>query len=181
MLKTTTNTLVTQTIERILVNSVFIYGIWIRRPGRLSDDEIIDFRYLFNIWNYIFIQGQWVPNVRACLERIRGETWIQDSKKTVPKIRKTTKYRKCGDSYLNIGFTPIEINGNERPQCVIDMKILASKRRLPSKLKRLLETVNWNIYASQFQLISGQLSSAKNCSTVSFVNIPRKIIESVVF
>ncbi|KAL4153497.1 hypothetical protein QTP88_001330 [Uroleucon formosanum] len=54
----------------------------------------------------------------------------------------TVKKRKCrkyDDSYLDFGFTSTEINGEERPQCVLCMKVLAPECMLPSKLKRHLE------------------------------------------
>lgn len=64
------------------------------------------------------------------------------SKNNSAKNTKKRKYRKCDDSYLDIGLTAIEINGDERPQCVICMKVLAPECMLPSKLKRHLETVH---------------------------------------
>jgi len=54
----------------------------------------------------------------------------------------TVKKRKCrkyDDSYLDVGFTSTEINGEERPLCVLCMKVLALECMLPSKLKRHLE------------------------------------------
>ncbi|XP_060846219.1 zinc finger BED domain-containing protein 5-like [Rhopalosiphum padi] len=54
----------------------------------------------------------------------------------------TVKKRKCrkyDDSYLDFGFTSTEINGEERPLCVLCMKVLAPECMLPSKLKRHLE------------------------------------------
>ncbi|KAE9543681.1 hypothetical protein AGLY_002077 [Aphis glycines] len=55
---------------------------------------------------------------------------------------KTAKKRKChkyDDSYFDFGFTSTEINGEERPLCVVCMKVLAPECMLPSKLKRQLE------------------------------------------
>jgi hypothetical protein len=45
---------------------------------------------------------------------------------------KKRKYRKYDDSYLEFGFTSTEINGEERPQCVLCMKVLAAECTLPS-------------------------------------------------
>lgn len=50
------------------------------------------------------------------------------------------KYRKYDDKYLDFGFACIEVNNEERPQCVICMKVLSVEAMLPSKLKRHLET-----------------------------------------
>jgi zinc finger BED domain-containing protein 5/7/8/9 len=56
-----------------------------------------------------------------------------------PTVKKR-KYRKYDDSYLEFGFTSTEVNGEERPLCVLCMTVLASECMLPSKLKRHLET-----------------------------------------
>ena len=56
------------------------------------------------------------------------------------KSVKKRKYRKYDDSYLDFGFTSTEVNGEERPQCVLCMKVLAPECMLPSKLKRHLKT-----------------------------------------
>lgn len=55
------------------------------------------------------------------------------------------KYRKYDDKYLDFGFSCIEINNEERPQCVVCMKVLSVESMLPSKLKRHLETVHSNL------------------------------------
>ncbi|VVC25872.1 Hypothetical protein CINCED_3A012173 [Cinara cedri] len=52
---------------------------------------------------------------------------------------KKRKWRKYDDRYLDFGFTSTEINGEERPLCVVCMKVLAPECMLPSKLKRHLE------------------------------------------
>jgi hypothetical protein len=54
---------------------------------------------------------------------------------------KSVKKRKNGkydDSLLYFGFTSTEVEGEERPQCVLCMKVLASECMLQSKLKRHL-------------------------------------------
>jgi hypothetical protein len=47
---------------------------------------------------------------------------------------KRRKYRKYNDCYLDFGFTSVEVNNEERPQCVLCSKILAPDSMLPSKL-----------------------------------------------
>ncbi|GFT74286.1 zinc finger BED domain-containing protein 5 [Trichonephila clavipes] len=54
----------------------------------------------------------------------------------VPKI----KSRKYSQEYLNFGFTITEVNGEEKPLCVICSKILAADSMKPNKLKRHFET-----------------------------------------
>ncbi|GFY19400.1 zinc finger BED domain-containing protein 5 [Trichonephila clavipes] len=57
---------------------------------------------------------------------------------TVPKI----KSRKYSHEYLNFGFTITEVNGEEKPLCVISSKILAADSVKPNKLKRHFETLH---------------------------------------
>ncbi|GFU33867.1 SCAN domain-containing protein 3, partial [Trichonephila clavipes] len=49
----------------------------------------------------------------------------------VPKI----KSRKYSQEYLNFGLTITEVNGEEKPLCVICSKILAADSMKPNKLK----------------------------------------------
>jgi hypothetical protein len=49
---------------------------------------------------------------------------------------KKRKHRKYDDSYLDFGFMSTEVDGEEMPQCVLCMKVLASECMLPSKSKR---------------------------------------------
>jgi hypothetical protein len=48
---------------------------------------------------------------------------------------KNRKYK----SYLDFGFTSTEVDGEERSQCVLCMKVLATECMLQSKLKHYLE------------------------------------------
>jgi hypothetical protein len=50
---------------------------------------------------------------------------------------KSTKLRKYDENYFSLGFT--FINGEERPQCVIYLTILASDSMKPNKLRKHLE------------------------------------------
>ncbi|GFW30759.1 protein FAM200B [Trichonephila clavipes] len=56
----------------------------------------------------------------------------------VPKI----KSRNYSQEYLNFGFTITEVNGEERPLCVIYSRILAADSIKPNKLKRHCETLH---------------------------------------
>ncbi|GFX66380.1 SCAN domain-containing protein 3 [Trichonephila clavipes] len=66
----------------------------------------------------------------------------------VPKI----KSRKYSQEYLNFGFTITEVNGEEKPLCVICSKILAADSMKPNKLKRHFETLHDN-FAKELQSI----------------------------
>ncbi|GFX15874.1 zinc finger BED domain-containing protein 5 [Trichonephila clavipes] len=56
----------------------------------------------------------------------------------VPKI----KSRKYSQEYLNFGFTVTEVNGEEKPLCVICSKILAADSMKPNKLEIHFETLH---------------------------------------
>ena len=65
--------------------------------------------------------------------QFKSKSEIEDDR---PK-KKSHKYRH---NYLDFGFTFILQNGEEKPQCVICSKVLASESMLPNKLKRHLKT-----------------------------------------
>jgi hypothetical protein len=54
------------------------------------------------------------------------------------KMCKSRKYT-YDDNYLDFGFTSTEVDGEEKPQYVLCMKVLASECMIPNKLKRHLE------------------------------------------
>ncbi|GFS74687.1 SCAN domain-containing protein 3 [Trichonephila clavipes] len=56
----------------------------------------------------------------------------------VPKI----KSRKYSQEYFNFGFTVTEVNGEEKPLCVICSKIFAADSKKPNKLERHFETLH---------------------------------------
>jgi hypothetical protein len=60
------------------------------------------------------------------------------------KERKNWKYGNCFD----LGFTSREVDGEERPQCVLHIKVLASESMLPSKWKRHLEITHPSVMIS---------------------------------
>ncbi|KAK5648013.1 hypothetical protein RI129_002905 [Pyrocoelia pectoralis] len=51
-----------------------------------------------------------------------------------------SKRRKFSDEYLAYGFTSTNLNGQERPQCVICYEVLSNESMKPAKLRRHLET-----------------------------------------
>jgi hypothetical protein len=58
------------------------------------------------------------------------------------KKRKNRKYD------LDFGFTSTEVDGEERPQCVLCMKVLASEYMVSSKSKRHLETTHLSVVSN---------------------------------
>jgi hypothetical protein len=81
----------------------------------------------------------------------------QGTSSTSGKSVKKRKNRKYDDSYLDFGFTSTEVDGEERPQCVLRMKVLASQCMLPSKLKRQLETTHLSVVCKSRDYFSRKL------------------------
>jgi hypothetical protein len=50
------------------------------------------------------------------------------------------KSRKYDESYLSFGFKSVAVNGEEQPQCVLCLSVLAADSMKPNKLKQRLET-----------------------------------------
>ena len=66
--------------------------------------------------------------------QFKRKSAIEDNR---PK-KKSRKYIR--NNYLDFGFAFILQNGEEKPQCVICSKVLASENMLPNKLKHHLKT-----------------------------------------
>ena len=88
------------------------------------------------------------------------------------------KSRKYSDTYLDFGFTFILQNGEEKPQCVICDKILASKSMLPNKLKRHLTSSHSKFACKSRNFFARKLSDMKSqVSTISkFTQLPSKAL-----
>jgi hypothetical protein len=76
---------------------------------------------------------------------------------TSGKSVKKRKNGKCDDSSLDFGFTSTEVDGEERPQCVLCMRVLASECMLPSELKRHLETTHPSVVSKSRDYFSRKL------------------------
>jgi hypothetical protein len=85
--------------------------------------------------------------------RMKRKGTSSTSVKSVKKL----KNRKYDDSYLDFGFTSAEVNGEERPQCVLCTKVLASDCMLPSKLKCHLETTHPSVVSKSCDYFSRKL------------------------
>ncbi|GFW08151.1 zinc finger MYM-type protein 6 [Trichonephila clavipes] len=79
----------------------------------------------------------------------------------VPKI----KSRKYSQGYLNFGFTITEVNGEEKPLCVICSKILASDSMKPNKLKRHFETLHGEYINKPREFFESKLKSYEKQKT----------------
>jgi hypothetical protein len=89
-------------------------------------------------------------NKRCEIENKEGTS--STSGKSV-KRRKNRKY----DCYFDFGFTSTEVDGEERPQCVLCTKVLASECMLPNKLKRHLEITHPSVVSKSRDYFSRKL------------------------
>jgi hypothetical protein len=87
---------------------------------------------------------------------------------------KKRKNRKYDDSYLDFGFTSTEVDGEERPQCVLCMKFLALECMLPSKLRHHLETTHPSIVSKSHDYFNRKLKelNQQNGSFYKQASIP---------
>jgi hypothetical protein len=51
------------------------------------------------------------------------------------------KYNKYSIKYVSLGFINIDVDGKDRPQCLLCMNVLAADSMNSNKLNRHLETV----------------------------------------
>ena len=88
------------------------------------------------------------------------------------------KSRKYSDNYLDFGFTFVLQNGEEKPQCVICNKILASESMLPNKLKRHLTSSHRQFESKSRSFFARKLNDMKRqVSTISkFTQFPSKAL-----
>lgn len=73
-------------------------------------------------------------------------------------VPKTISRKYCAE-YLNYGFTRTEVNEEERPLCVICLKILAADSMKPNKPKRHLETLHSEYVNKSRQFFESKLKS----------------------
>lgn len=95
-----------------------------------------------------------------------------------PSGPSVAKVRKYDDSYLSLGFTRTIINGQERPQCVICLAVLASDSMKPNKLKRHLDTKHGNIANEPRAFFQRKLNSFKSTksSFSKIASVPSKAL-----
>ncbi|XP_078534013.1 SCAN domain-containing protein 3-like [Lissotriton helveticus] len=75
--------------------------------------------------------------------------------------KRKAKYRKYDDRYLDYGFTCVQVNNEDRPQCAICLKVLALESMLPSKLKRHLESLHPNVVGKPREFFVRKVAEAK--------------------
>ena len=119
---------------------------------------------------------------------VSSATSVQSSKMDANKKRKITfeddsdrpkkKSRRYNDSYLDFGFTFVLLNGEEKPQCVICSKVLASESMLPNKLKRHLGSSHPQFVNKPREFFARKLNDLKKqVSTISqFTQLPSKAL-----
>lgn len=90
------------------------------------------------------------------------------------------KCRKYDDSYLNFGFTCTIIGNEERPQCVICLKVLATESMLPNKMKRHLESNHGSLVNKPREYFSRKLKEMTEQKTTftKQATIPTKALLS---
>ncbi|GFW25144.1 SCAN domain-containing protein 3 [Trichonephila clavipes] len=100
----------------------------------------------------------------------KASTSVQTS--IVPKI----KSRKYSQEYLNFGFTITEVNGEEKPLCIICSKILAADSRKPFKLKRHLETLHGEYISKPREFFESKLKSYEKQETFKKMSVNEKAL-----
>ncbi|XP_063766181.1 zinc finger BED domain-containing protein 5-like [Eleginops maclovinus] len=70
---------------------------------------------------------------------IKRKPTLQYEPSSTPTQKKTRRYDEV---YIGLGFTSTLVGGEERPQCVLCLRVLAADSLKPSKLKRHLETTH---------------------------------------
>jgi hypothetical protein len=104
-------------------------------------------------------------NSNKCCESENKEGTSSTSGKSVKKC----KNRKYDNSYLDFGFTSTKVDGEERLQCVLCMKFVASECILPSQLRRHLETTHPSVASKSRDCFSRKLKEL-NQQQGSFIN-----------
>jgi hypothetical protein len=88
-------------------------------------------------------------------------------KESESKENRKHKQRKYVDSYLDFGFTYTYKDNEERPQCVVCLKVLATESMLPNILKRNSITAHSNLVSKPREYFSRQLKEL-NEQTATF-------------
>lgn len=88
------------------------------------------------------------------------------------------KLRRYDDSYLSLGFTKTVVNGEERPQCVICLVVLASDSMKPNKLKRHLDTKHGDLANRPREFFERKLNSVKSAKQAfsKITSVPSKAL-----
>jgi hypothetical protein len=115
----------------------------------IKSSEVLNYFFSYAILK----MDRFLLNSNKCCESENKEGTSSTSDKSVEE----RKNRKYDDSYLDFGFTSTEVNGEERPQHVLFMKVLVSECMLPSKLKRHLETTHPSVVSKSRDYFSRKL------------------------
>lgn len=80
-----------------------------------------------------------------------------------------SKKRKYSNDYLKFGFAFIEINGEEKPQCVVCTTVLSNEAMKPAKLERHLKTVHPDLSQKPLGYFQSKVESLKKMKLGSSV------------
>lgn len=108
-------------------------------------------------------------NIKSTTKRLNEDNNKEENKR---------KFRKYDDSYLDFGFTYIKIDNEERPKCVICLKVLAADSMIPNKLKRHFETNHGSLINKKRDYFVRQREQLEKQST-SFIkqtSVPTKAL-----
>ncbi|XP_063786065.1 protein FAM200A-like [Pseudophryne corroboree] len=123
--------------------------------------------FAFNLNEFIVIAPVQNYFVAQKMERFlhTGKKSVSEEKDEEPQasgtVGKKRKHRRYDDTYLDIVFTSVDVNHEERPQCVLCLKILSTESMIPSKLRRYLETNHPNMAKKPRDFFSRKLKELK--------------------
>lgn len=112
------------------------------------------------------------------MERSVSQESTTDPEPTGASTSRTAKVRKYDDNYLSLGFTSTIVNGDERPQCVICLQVLASDSMKPNKLKRHLDTKHKDVSTKPRDFFVRKLNSFRSAqkSFTKTASLPSKAL-----
>ena len=95
--------------------------------------------------------------------RLSGVTRkIGDAKRDGLGLKHKTKARKYNETFLSLGFTVTQVDGVQRPRCVICLKTLAADSLKPCKLKRHLKSFHPGYQSKPLDFFERKLDGFRN-------------------
>lgn len=106
-----------------------------------------------------------MKNVLTGMKRKAEKDEDNETKESHPKA----KMRKYDEAYVALGFTVTKVGDEERPVCLLCLKMLAADSMKPNKLRRHLKTLHPNHADKPLEFV--QRKRAEYCQQSSrFVN-----------
>ncbi|KAL4132622.1 hypothetical protein QTP88_009744 [Uroleucon formosanum] len=108
-------------------------------------------------------------NIKSTTKRLNEDNNKEENKR---------KFRKYDDNYLDFGFTYIKMDNEERPKCVICLKVLAADSMIPNKLKRHFETNHGSFINKKRDYFVRQREQLEKQSTsfIKQISVPTKAL-----